>query len=168
MTRTHKEYIYYCPKCGNACFRRYDDTEDKCSICGHTTIESPHEYELSWEEYDAYTDGRKGGTREEFERVWGGRMQRLHDEVVSKSPIFDPDLYNRRDEIRDEKFRKFQEMLHGVSKENPYGVKCPYCKSTEVKQISGFAKAGLFTLFGIFAMGKNSKQWHCKNCGSDF
>ena len=47
-------------------------------------------------------------------------------------------------------------------------ITCPYCNSTNTKKISGFSKAGSVALFGVFAMGKVSKQWHCNNCGSDF
>lgn len=47
-------------------------------------------------------------------------------------------------------------------------VSCPYCQSTNVKKISGLSKAGSVALWGIFASGKVSKQWHCNSCGSDF
>lgn len=47
-------------------------------------------------------------------------------------------------------------------------VECPYCHSANTKKISGFSKAGSMALFGIFALGKTSKQWHCNHCGSDF
>lgn len=47
-------------------------------------------------------------------------------------------------------------------------VKCPYCNSTDVKKISGTSKVGSVALFGIFAMGKVSKNYHCNNCKSDF
>lgn len=46
--------------------------------------------------------------------------------------------------------------------------KCPYCNSTDIKKISGFSKAGSVALFGIFSVGKVSKQWHCNSCKSDF
>jgi len=45
---------------------------------------------------------------------------------------------------------------------------CPYCTSTDLKKISGLAKAGSVALWGVFAMGKVSKQWHCNSCNSDF
>ncbi len=45
---------------------------------------------------------------------------------------------------------------------------CPYCKSTYCKKISGLSKAGSVALWGIFALGKTTKQWHCRSCGSDF
>ncbi len=47
-------------------------------------------------------------------------------------------------------------------------VTCPYCHSTNTKKISGISKAGSVALFGIFALGKVSKEWHCNGCGSDF
>lgn len=47
-------------------------------------------------------------------------------------------------------------------------ITCPYCKSTDCKKISGLSKAGNVALWGIFALGKTTKQWHCNNCKSDF
>ena len=47
-------------------------------------------------------------------------------------------------------------------------ITCPYCKSTNTKKISGLSKAVSVGLFGIFALGKTTKQWHCQSCGSDF
>lgn len=47
-------------------------------------------------------------------------------------------------------------------------VECPYCHSTNTKKISGLSKAGSVAIWGIFAAGKVSKQWHCNNCGADF
>ena len=47
-------------------------------------------------------------------------------------------------------------------------IQCPYCHSPNTKKISTISKAGNIALFGVFAMGKVSKQWHCNNCGSDF
>ena len=47
-------------------------------------------------------------------------------------------------------------------------VTCPYCNSTDTKKISTMSKAGSVALFGIFALGKASKEWHCNKCKSDF
>ena len=47
-------------------------------------------------------------------------------------------------------------------------VECPYCHSKHTKKISNLSKAGSIALFGIFALGKTSKQWHCNSCNSDF
>ena len=43
-----------------------------------------------------------------------------------------------------------------------------YCHSTNTKKITGLSKAGSVALFGVFALGKTTKQWHCNDCGSDF
>lgn len=47
-------------------------------------------------------------------------------------------------------------------------ITCPYCKSTNTKKISGLSKAGSVALWGIFALGKTTKQFHCNNCKADF
>ena len=47
-------------------------------------------------------------------------------------------------------------------------VECPYCHSTNTKKISTVSKAGSVAMFGVFAMGKVSKQWKCENCKSEF
>lgn len=47
-------------------------------------------------------------------------------------------------------------------------VECPYCHSKDTKKISNVSKAGSIALFGVFALGKASKQWHCNSCNSDF
>lgn len=47
-------------------------------------------------------------------------------------------------------------------------ITCPYCQSTNTQKISGLSKAGSVALWGIFALGKTTKQWHCNNCKSDF
>ena len=47
-------------------------------------------------------------------------------------------------------------------------ITCPYCHSTNTKKISNLSKAGSVALFGIFALGKASKQFHCNECSADF
>lgn len=76
--------------------------------------------------------------------------------------------------LTDELLEKIHEKLRAEEKQNPIPrpkpivITCPYCKSTNTKKISGISKAGSVALWGIFAAGKVSKQWHCNNCGSDF
>lgn len=52
--------------------------------------------------------------------------------------------------------------------QNTVIVECPYCHSKNVKKISTTSKIGSVALFGVFAAGKVSKEWHCNNCKSDF
>ena len=57
---------------------------------------------------------------------------------------------------------------HTSSQPTTPTITCPYCKSTDTKKISGLSKAVSVGLFGIFALGKTTKQWHCNSCKSDF
>lgn len=47
-------------------------------------------------------------------------------------------------------------------------IECPYCHSTNTKKITVTSKVAHTALFGIFSISRNSKQWHCNSCGSDF
>jgi DNA-directed RNA polymerase subunit RPC12/RpoP len=47
-------------------------------------------------------------------------------------------------------------------------VKCTYCNSTDVKKITTASKVGSAALFGIFSVGKLTKEWHCNKCNSNF
>lgn len=47
-------------------------------------------------------------------------------------------------------------------------VSCPYCYSTNTKKITNTSKAVHTALFGIFSVSRNSKNYHCNNCNSDF
>lgn len=47
-------------------------------------------------------------------------------------------------------------------------IECPYCHSTNTKKITNLSKAAHTAVFGIWSMGRNSKEWHCNHCNSDF
>lgn len=64
--------------------------------------------------------------------------------------------------------RTFYKDLIMKTAETYQPVRCPYCNSTSVSKITNTQKAGLTAIFGIFAIGKTTKQWHCGNCDSDF
>ncbi|MCM1416374.1 MAG: hypothetical protein NC430_10680 [bacterium] len=65
-------------------------------------------------------------------------------------------------------FRTQLGQQESSSAQNDTTLRCPYCKSANVKKISGMSKAGSVALFGVFAAGKVSKNYHCNQCGSDF
>ena len=68
-----------------------------------------------------------------------------------------------------EKIEYCPEPYGGIytNKPNPT-ITCPYCQSTNTKKISGLSKAVSVGIFGIFALGKTTKQFHCNNCNADF
>lgn len=55
----------------------------------------------------------------------------------------------------------------GENKTN-VSVRCPYCNSYNTTKISNMSKAVSSALIGVHAVARNSKEWHCNNCGSDF
>ena len=63
---------------------------------------------------------------------------------------------------------KQQEQAQESKREEENTIHCPYCNSTNVKKITTTSKAVHTAIFGIFSMGRNSKQWHCNDCKSDF
>ncbi len=106
---------------------------------------------------------------------WKQNEQRLFDEIISKSPEFDINLWNNRDTILKQRERQQEQdinhgkaILEGRDKGNKFGVECPYCHATNVKKITNTSKAMHTAIFGIFSMGRNSKNFHCNNCNSDF
>lgn len=69
-------------------------------------------------------------------------------------------IIKARENYQNEKL--FQEYQYRKNAE------CPYCHSKNTKKISGLSKVGSVALWGVFAVGKVSKQWHCNNCGSEW
>lgn len=59
-----------------------------------------------------------------------------------------------------------REKLYGDSQVK--SVECPYCHSKDTKKITTTSKAVHTALFGIFSVGRNSKNYHCNRCGADF
>jgi len=67
----------------------------------------------------------------------------------------------------EEEKRKSEAFQRRLENPKPL-VKCPYCQSIDTKKITTTSKAVHTALFGIFSISRNSKQWHCNQCGSDF
>lgn len=49
-----------------------------------------------------------------------------------------------------------------------YTPKCPICHSPNIHKIKLGTKVSRAAIFGIFALPKAGKEWHCDNCGSEF
>ena len=85
--------------------------------------------------------------------------------LVSRDHLVNP--FTQLEIERQEVIKKHQ-MKEIIETNTTPMITCPYCQSTNTKKISGFSKATGVALFGIFALGKATKQWHCDTCGSDF
>lgn len=99
-----------------------------------------------------------GRTYNEFENVYycgNCNYKLVNQEDIKK--IKHPELSKRE-----------YKVIGTVSDSTKPMPECPYCHSTNVKKITNTSKVVHTAIFGIFSMGRNSKQWHCNNCKSDF
>ena len=85
-------------------------------------------------------------------------MTKLHDE--------DPIEYQLK--ISQFKANLKQQVSSKKVEEDNNTPHCQYCNSTNIKKITTGSKVAHTALFGIFSISRNSKQWHCNNCKSDF
>lgn len=157
------EFEFYCPKCGDIHFLS-DSENKKCIICGSKMLETPHEYNLSQTYIDKIMDLGWKSNKYLFEQ----NEQRLFDEVISKSPEFDINLYKNRDSVLQHKQRQQEESIgHGKSilEEQSRVPKCPSCGNSNVSKIGVINRAVSFKLVG-FASSKIGKTHKCNNCGS--
>lgn len=86
-------------------------------------------------------------------------------EQIKNSPDCDHYFFEHRDEIVAKHHADWDEI--SSHKDSSNKVSCPYCSSSNVNKIG---MAGRLISVGLFGLGskKIGKQWHCKNCGSDF
>lgn len=128
-----------CPKCGDV-----NDDLDICPFCGTKPIRTKYTFE---------------------ELLLGNTItdEQIVDEYARSSPQFDEELYAQR-----EGKEKILQQASLDKQMSANKVTCPYCKSTNTKKITNTSKAVHTALFGIFSISRNSKQWHCNNCKSDF
>ena len=138
--------MLYCDKCGHISpMSTIDETE--CSCCGNFPLKSvPREYIDNFRWRDG--DGRSA----------------LIEEVIKKSPNLDLYLFEHHDEIIKAKNASLEAALEFQKN----AVKCHYCGSTNVYKISLMSKAIHNSIFGIWSLGRNTKEFHCNNCGADF
>ena len=147
-----KRDIRYCPVCGY--FKAWWKKEYECPVCGTITV--------SAEELNTgkkWVEIVKTHTEDEY--------------VVSQiGHELDPEMVKKRIQFEEDKNRQHEEWVKQREKEReaskPPVITCPYCKSTDTSKISTASKAAHAFFFGIFSISRNSKQWHCNKCHSDF
>lgn len=151
--------LYYCKRCGRIVENSKSSPDYKCDCCTSATYPVPEKYWL---------DGLNFLIDKKSEQL-------LREELVKTSPEFDPYLFEQRDKILAKKNAEYnakmapvRAILEGKEKGNKFGIECPYCHATNVKKITTTSKVAHTAVFGIFSMSRNSKQWHCNKCGSDF
>lgn len=151
--------LCYCKKCGRIAQEEYNKNEQICDYCNNIMQYIPDEFLIG---------KRKCIFKDELK-------DQFIDEYIKSSPEFDQYLFEHREEdmfnkrMSDRaKMACGKAVLEGRDKGNKFGVECPYCHATNVKRISMTSKAAHTALFGIFSISRNSKQFHCNHCNSDF
>ena len=84
-----------------------------------------------------------------------------YQELVEKEKYFESLEQYKQAEAQQAARKEQQDLDSGKC------VVCPYCKSTNTEKISTMSRAVSISLVGA-ASGKIGKQWHCKQCGSNF
>lgn len=154
--------LYYCKKCGRRInVMPYNGViSTTCDYCESEIYPVPKEY-LD-KNVDCFFKDKE--TEEYFV-----------ENFIKTSPEFDEYLFKHRDNDLQQRWDKIdaalnhgKAVLEGRDKGNKFGVECPYCHATNVKKITNTSKAVHTAIFGLFSMGRNSKNFHCDNCNSDF
>ena len=145
--------LCYCDKCGSITdwFR---PEEESCYCCDNSPLKPiPRKYidNFRWRDGDG--------------------KQAFIEEVVKTSPNLDQYLFEHKDKIiqtKNDDMKTKMAVGKAYHEEQSRRVTCSYCGSTNVKKITMASKAVHTALFGIWAMGQNSKNYYCNNCGSKF
>ena len=154
--------LHYCKKCGRVVEResnRAGYRNDTCDYCNSKVYPVPEKYWLDGLDFLITNDMKK----------------LLREELVKTSQEFDEYLFTHREcdlaqrtaQI-DAALAHGKEILEGKDKRNTFNIQCPYCHATNIKKISVSSKVVHALTLGLFSVSRNSKQWHCNHCGSDF
>lgn len=159
--------LIVCPECG----KEISDKSDVCIHCGYPLINMINTkcningviYDFKEELQIALLEKREeyisaiGKIRKKTSLTLGdaGELVDVIREIKAIPESFTPEF-----PLED------REKLYGNSKEK--SVECPYCHSKDTKKITNTSKAVHTAIFGIFSVSRNSKQWHCNSCNSDF
>ena len=152
--------LCYCKKCGRIVLYLFEKDEKICDYCKSNVFPIPESFLSS-------AVSVKEDLKEQF-----------INEYIKSSPEFDQNMFNKREEDAKQHTHDLKKsmtaieqgkaILEGKDKGNKFDIECPYCHATNVKKISVSSKAVHTAVFGIFSISRNSKQWHCEHCGSDF
>lgn len=133
------------------CLRELFDRDEKCDICGNTSL-------LSSDDINKIRDDiinanilkrKKLLENEPYKSIHPYLIQTMGDGYWGKS-VYTSD-----------------KIAYPSENTNPVTVECPYCHSKNTKKISTTSRLISTTLFGLGSK-KLGKQFHCNNCGTDF
>ena len=152
-----------CIDCGRELF----DSDKMCDKCNSSNIISEKEYQQIVSEIKNvnFYNKNKLLQNEKYRKVYD-ITQRQKEEYPAPSILLNNAKHHT--ETAEEYWDRInQHTINKVGSSKPT-VECPYCHSTDTKKITNTSKAVHTALFGVFSVSRNSKNYHCNNCGSDF
>lgn len=152
-----------CIECGRQLF----DSDESCDRCNSKNIISEQEYKSIINDLNSSNIFRKKKLLKihNYKCIYD-RLQ--NTEKTYPVPII---LRNNKPEFNENSEEYWNRVnQHTLNENKPCKsvVECPYCHSKDTKKITIASKAVHTAVFGIYALGKVSKQWHCNHCDSDF
>lgn len=151
-----------CPECG----KEVSDKSKVCIHCGYPLVN-----------LECVINGKIYDLSNAMAILLSGDILLGIKEIREKTLLELSDAKKLADEIRSTKqipdtfvpkyLPKTQEEV-SKSTVNQQSITCPYCKSTDTKKITVTSKAIHTAVFGLFSLSRNSKNYHCNNCGSNF
>lgn len=131
--------IKRCPECGH--IGRYTSSYNKC-FCGK---ESLIETQVTDNEYHIIYNVSS-------DRTFINAMIDLKE----KDPI--------EFQLKMSQFKTQVQQQESIKTQNDDTPRCPHCKSTNIKSISGLNRGASIAMWGIFSK-KINKSFECKQCG---
>lgn len=125
----------------------------KCPICKNTIFNTQPYYNY-------------GSRIEKSMPTWEDVVRNKH----LKNVVFDSYYANIRKEKEAQKYKQKMDALkpNSIQSANTIVVTCPYCQSTNTSKITYGSKLANAFFLGVFSISKNSKEWHCNNCRSEW
>ncbi len=155
--------VYYCKKCGSVYGDEFNLPKQilkgKCPQCKNTVYQAREDI--------SYFQGRVEKSFPTWKDVV--RNKYLNENTINVS------LYSERaknenheNELKLKRIKNNMNFSNYSNQSSVIEVECPYCHSTNTKKITTTSKALHTVIFGMMSLSRNSKQWHCNNCNSDF
>lgn len=135
-------WYYYCKRCGRIFMTPYapKQKQEKCDKCNYEVNLVPAEY-----------------IGEETWILPKERKDRIIEELVKTSGVFDENLFQHRNDKKPARHFNFSPSNQNVPK-------CPTCQSTNIRNMGSIERGASIMTFGIFSK-KINKTFKCSNCG---
>ena len=151
----------YCLKCK----MNFSDSFDECVYCGSSLLYGSIE---SYEDSQPKEKSIFEMTDEEILNKYQSYKKNIEEQTGIT--LSDKEFINGLKSARRENLNRQSININVTTEENMKNnlVTCPYCNSSDTKKISTISKVAHTALFGIYSVSRNSKNFHCNQCGADF